>query len=461
MAAPNYNLDTKQAGLDSIGTGLSQGMSLASSLQQLQTSRMQQDYLGTVGAEEKAKAANLPQKLAADLAKTQQETETSKSSQRAEEMRTALEKTQLPEAAARIAAQQAETQKTLAGVPGELAKSTAEKVKADDAIDAHISNSFANVAYARPEDQESMFKTIRNEQLNKWGADKLAVVPTDWNDSAKNFVKNSAEIHPTDPAQREIVGKLTEADATGRLKAQSAINAKELTDYNAAIKDSSSTAADANQMVNYINQFKDAYDKSDYKGSVLGKMPSTGIKTIGQDTTQEQIADNAAQNMQQLVLKLMKTNRLTNYELNFAGGLKLNRTMNPETIKEVGDFLSAKSDRLNEEPEMLNAAAHAGLSSSDAKVLVNRYNMERPVYDFGKHEIIKNNLRTFSDYLNKDAVDAIHTGVPYSPKLSSGMTISIVLPNGKTGEIPSENLNEAIRRMNALGTGIGIKVLDK
>lgn len=182
--------------------------------------------------------------------------------------------------------------------------------------------------------------------------------------------------------------------------------------WNAQQKDVDSTSDDATQMKNYVNQFKTAYGKSSYKGPLKGEAPSSGIMSglVPGDLTPEQQADSAAQNMQALVLKLMHTNKLTNYELQFARNLKLNRSMTPDTVQQVGDFLTAKSDRLNEQQDFLNAARNNGLDVQTANRLWQTYNNQRPVYDFKSNQINKNFSGSWRDYLTPEAVNAARTG---------------------------------------------------
>ena len=177
--------------------------------------------------------------------------------------------------------------------------------------------------------------------------------------------------------------------------------------YSQELKSANEGARDAIQMKNLIDQFQSAYSKLENKGPVLGRLPAV--------TSEQQIADNAAQNMQQMMVKLMKTNRMTNYELQFAGNLKLNRAMKPQTVKEVGDFLKAKSERLTEEPKFINAAKNKGLSAEDAKVLWNEYENERPVYNFENRKINKDNLNKSGEYLTPEALAKINNPGEYSP----------------------------------------------
>jgi hypothetical protein len=190
--------------------------------------------------------------------------------------------------------------------------------------------------------------------------------------------------------------------------------------YNSALGNASESAGDATQMTNLIDEFNNAYKASSFKGARLGSTASSGwLAPPFADMSKEQVADSAAQNMQQLVLKLMKTNRLTNYELKFAGGLKLNRSMTPETVQQVGDFLKAKSNRIKEEQPFLTAARDKGVDVQTAQTLWNLYNNQRQVYDFDNHRVNSDSLGTWKSYLSNDAVNSVRSGNPFVPDMGN------------------------------------------
>lgn len=197
--------------------------------------------------------------------------------------------------------------------------------------------------------------------------------------------------------------------------------------YNDALKSAGDTAQDASDMTNYLNQFNQAYKKSSYTGPLAGSAPSSGLTSlpfaIGQDLTPEQTADSAAQNMQALVLKLMHTNKLTNYELQFARNLKLNRNMTPGTVDQVGDFLGAKTTRLKEQQNFLNASRAQGIDAQTAQDLWQRYNNDRPVYDFASNKVNSQYKGSWSDYLKPNMIAAVKQGMPSS-----------VAPGGQGGQ---------------------------
>lgn len=183
--------------------------------------------------------------------------------------------------------------------------------------------------------------------------------------------------------------------------------------YNDAQKQAASDADDATQMQNYLRDFKENYGKSTYVGPRLGTTPTKGWLTPPGDMTPEINAENAANNMQQLVLKLMHTNKMTNYELNFAGNLKLNRAMTPGNIQNIGDFLNAKTQRINEQQAFLNAARNQNVDVQTAQNLWRTYDSQRPVYDFTNHTVNKNYQGTWRDFLKPQAIQAAQTGQPY------------------------------------------------
>lgn len=216
-------------------------------------------------------------------------------------------------------------------------------------------------------------------------------------DAAQNWALFGSPVNPIQMAQM--------------MKAAQTEGSSGVTTYNDALKAASDTAQDASDMNNYINQFRNAYDKSTYKGPAKGELPSSGALSalVPGDLTPEQQADSAAQNMQELILKLMHTNRLTNYELQFARNLKLNRSMTPDTVKQVGDFLSAKVGRLKEQQDFLNAARSKGVDAQTASSLWQLYNDEKPVYNWEANKAT-GFKKDWADYLKPEMVMAIKQG---------------------------------------------------
>jgi hypothetical protein len=240
------------------------------------------------------------------------------------------------------------------------------------------------------------------------------------NNPMQNWALTGSPLSPIQQMQLKAMGEgMNTAAKTGVIE------------YNNALNAASSSGEDATQMKNLVDQFKDAYNRSKYTGPIQGIVPSSlanaqgvtgktafaaaNLVDMGHDFTPEQQADNAAQNMQQMVLKLMKTNRLTNYELQFAGNLKLNRNMTPETIKTVGDWLSAKSNRLNEQQQFLTAAKNTGIDIQTANALWNKYENQRPAYDFVNHKTNTQYQDAWKDYLTPQAINSVQSGRPFVP----------------------------------------------
>lgn len=272
--------------------------------------------------------------------------------------------------------------------------------------------------------------------------------------------------------------------APGAVEAQKEAGKTGVEDYSKQLASAENLATDATQMKNFVKQFKSFYDKATFTGPILGSTPSTGIlpglaaKASGTDLTNEQMLDNAAQNMQQMVIKLMNTNRLTNFELNFARNLKVNREMTPGTVNMLSDFIANKSDRLVEQQAFLNAAKNKGIDVNTANTLWQSYDNQRPVYDFDNKKVNTQNLNTSKDYLSKEAINAAQQGMPYNPddsktqqqsqqqsnlpsqqtkaaiqkltgqgaqQATQGM-VKIAAPDGKVWNIPANKLDEAIKR---------------
>ncbi len=185
--------------------------------------------------------------------------------------------------------------------------------------------------------------------------------------------------------------------------------------YNAAQTTAAKDANDATTMNKYIDQFNDAYGKSTYKGVRLGTMPTRGLFAPPGNLQNEVNADNAAQNMQAIMVKLLGSGKITNQELGFAGNLKINRAMPQQSVQELSDFMKAKNNQIMEQQQFLNAAKNQGVDVQTANTLWNRYINQRPVYDFQSRSANDNFQGSYNDYLTPQAVNAARSGQAYVP----------------------------------------------
>lgn len=186
-------------------------------------------------------------------------------------------------------------------------------------------------------------------------------------------------------------------------------------DYKKNLQQAILDSQNAQSMDNYIDQFKNAYDKSTYKGTGVfgsGATPTTGIsagvRSLFHDFTPEQEADTASQNLQRSMISLLKTNRLTNYELKFLENLKLNRSMTPGAVNDLSKYLKAANERVNEYPKFLLEASHRGINPQEAELLFNIYKEQNPVINPKTNKVVESNLNSWQRYLDPEKLKDIN-----------------------------------------------------
>jgi len=188
--------------------------------------------------------------------------------------------------------------------------------------------------------------------------------------------------------------KMAREENKENLKEEHAIKKEDRTVYRKLSENANKVAKDAKMMTTLVGQFEDAYGKTKFKGPVKGMVPGK------LSDANARLADNAAMNMQSIAAKMLGASKLTNYELKFAGNLKLNREMGKEDTRVLADFMKAKTNRIEEEQRFLNNAKEKGLPPEKAQQLWNEYDNEKPVYDFENRKTNKQNLGRSNEYLN-------------------------------------------------------------
>lgn len=227
-----------------------------------------------------------------------------------------------------------------------------------------------------------------------------------------------------------IEQKMAREENKENLKEEHAIKKEDRNVYRKLSENANKVAKDAKMMTTLVSQFEDAYGKTKFKGPIKGMIPGK------LSDANARLADNAAMNMQSIAAKMLGASKLTNYELKFAGNLKLNREMGREDTRVLADFMKAKTNRIEEEQRFLNSAKEKNISPEKAQQLWNEYDNDMPVYNFESRKVNKQNLGKSNEYLNPDKQTMTQEG---------GM-VSIALPDGSEGEIPRSKLDEALRR---------------
>lgn len=194
------------------------------------------------------------------------------------------------------------------------------------------------------------------------------------------------------------------------MKAGLAAQAKEqgktgVDQYTNALNEANQNATLAKNTNDYLDQFINNYKNTDLKGPVLGN-----ARPI---STSAQLTDTASRNLAALIIKNLVGGKVTNYEMQFAQSLKPSRNMTPEAAQELTDFLQQKATRWGEQQDFLNAAKNQGVDVQTANSLWSKYNDQRPVYDIQNKKPNTQFQKTWSDFLNPEAVNAVRTGQNY------------------------------------------------
>lgn len=104
---------------------------------------------------------------------------------------------------------------------------------------------------------------------------------------------------------------------------------------------------------------------------------------------------------------------------------KPGRSMNPAAREKVAGMIGAMAKRTTEQLPFYTLAQDSGFTSKEAESLWNLYDQERPEYNAKTGKENGYNLKTYEDYMNKDALDAAKKGKSYSPREKGDSTSDI------------------------------------
>lgn len=199
-------------------------------------------------------------------------------------------------------------------------------------------------------------------------------------------------------------------------------------------------AIEAQHMDNLLDQFKNAYDASSYKGykslpvdtkdSILAR--GVGLLTsIGGGTLDpEQRADLLSTQLQQILASRMGNQ--TNGKIKFAAMQKINRGLENQAMNETYEQAKIENARTKERIPFYNAALSNGYNAQQADLLFNLYNQEKPIFENGKYN--KQNLGKWQQYISPKALQAAQSGTAYatnSQQQSSKLTESQIADYAK------------------------------
>lgn len=193
-------------------------------------------------------------------------------------------------------------------------------------------------------------------------------------------------------AQRESQKKFGELEATRITKAQDKAEDK---------------AEEMEQLRGYADEFKQNYDNTSLTGAWNGNSYAY--------TSAAQGADVAANNMQKIMAAQLGGRTLSDARLKFAGDLKLNRSMNEETVQRKYNNIVAFADRIAELPAMRSIATNMGYSKDQTDLAIRSYLKYRPPYDVKTGANLTENANTFEDFITPEALESYKTKGWYQP----------------------------------------------
>lgn len=266
-----------------------------------------------------------------------------------------------------------------------------------------------------PQQQQQQLQQPQQPGLQSYANAGQQLTPTSapklfGGDPTQNFMMFGT---PYNPIQYESLKKGATQEASTSVDA-----------WNKAQADAATSSQEANNMKAQLQRFQDAYGKSYYTGSLFGETPTTGkwsapfsewkdLKT-GQDLSQEQLTDNAAQALAGYAShQMFPGQRITNNEFVAAARTKPSRAMNGDAVSSATQFFNAKIQRDNEYQQFMNAARQQGVTSPQtAQAIFQVYNQQRPYFDAGSAKPFSNSLGTWRDYLSPQVVNAVQNGQP-------------------------------------------------
>ncbi len=211
--------------------------------------------------------------------------------------------------------------------------------------------------------------------------------------------------------------------------------------YQKDLADSIQEANAANNMNQAIGVFNNAMNASNYKGSRLGHLPSSGVKSmlIPGNLGAEQIADRAALQMLPAAIETLKdamgNAKFSNLDMTMASQMKFDRTMDDETRATQTKWVNGVNDRMQERSKLLATLANpsSGAKNSDANLLWSTYQQQFPLISKDGQTFNDQNLGNWPLYTTPKAIASIKSTGTYTPSASERNSYMMQIPDGNGG----------------------------
>ncbi len=221
------------------------------------------------------------------------------------------------------------------------------------------------------------------------------------------------------------------------------------------IESSATTANAANDMDQAISVFDNAMNRSFYKGSRFGHLPSSGILSPPGNLSPEQEADRSAIQMLPAAMEKLRdamgNSRFSNLDTIQAGKMKFDRTMNDETRELQKNWVNGVDQRLKEEPKFYQVMSdpNKGVTKQQADMLFQAYQNNNPIIGKDKdgNDVVKfDNLKNWPLYTTPKAIDSIKRTGTYKPSKSEMNTYMMKYPDGNVLPVKKGMIEDAFSK---------------
>lgn len=201
-----------------------------------------------------------------------------------------------------------------------------------------------------------------------------------------------------------------------------------------------------------LGMFNNAMDRSTYKGSALGNIPSAGIVTAGLgNVSAEQQADRAAMNMLPSAIETLKDSmgqaRFSNLDMGMAAKMKFDRTMDDKTRALQTQWIGAVHHRMQEKSKFLSLVSNpqSGLTNNQAEQLWQSYQEDLPLISQDGAKVKNSNLDKWWFYTTPKAVESLKKTGSYHISKAELDTIPMRLPNNSVYPIKKSMFAKAFK----------------
>ena len=213
------------------------------------------------------------------------------------------------------------------------------------------------------------------------------------------------------------------------------------TQYQKGIQDAIQEANAATNLNQAMSVFNNAMDRSTYKGSRLGHLPSSGWEAslVPGDLSPEQEADRSALQMMPAAIETLKdamgSARFSNLDMNMATKMKFDRTMNDETRQLQSQWVGGVNNRMQEKAKFMQTMGNprSGAMKSDADQLWTNYQQDFPLISKDGKTFQGSNLSNWPLYTTPKAIAAIRTKGTYTPTAAEKNVFMMQVPDGRGG----------------------------